>query len=352
MYGGAGSHALEIGRSDGTASTPFIDFHAGATSVDYDVRIIATAGTGVSGAGTLAITAGQTNITGNANVAGIMTSGNGSGEAAMTVAGGSTGSQKINFTIGGSTNWVVGSVGGGTSPSFQVQRYNGGSYVDSPLTISNTTGNIQIGTSDTVGQIFILDTKTGTGDPTGANGAMYYNSADGAFRCYENGAWKDCITALPQSVYLTANTAALSATTATNVTGVGSGNVNMAFTLAASTKYHYKFVVKYSVNNTATGIGVGAAYSGTGTNSWCAETIASKNSATGGQWAGYCSTGAPLSGYTTYDAEATGFAYPAMLEGYISTTTSGTLQLQFNNQDTNWASTVLAGSFGILEVVQ
>lgn len=46
---------LEIGRTDGTASTPYIDFHSGATAVDYDARIIAQHPTGVSGQGSLTI---------------------------------------------------------------------------------------------------------------------------------------------------------------------------------------------------------------------------------------------------------------------------------------------------------
>ena len=47
---------LEIGRQDGTASTPYIDFHSGATAVDYDARILASGGTGTTGQGTLTIT--------------------------------------------------------------------------------------------------------------------------------------------------------------------------------------------------------------------------------------------------------------------------------------------------------
>lgn len=45
--------AIEIGRTDGTASTPYIDFHSGSTLTDYDARIIATGGTGAVGQGTL-----------------------------------------------------------------------------------------------------------------------------------------------------------------------------------------------------------------------------------------------------------------------------------------------------------
>lgn len=50
---GAGNAGIELGRVDGTSSTPYIDFHSGATVVDYDARIIASGGTGSSGAGSV-----------------------------------------------------------------------------------------------------------------------------------------------------------------------------------------------------------------------------------------------------------------------------------------------------------
>src|SRR5690606_34212799 len=40
------------------------------------------------------------------------------------------------------------------------------------------------------GTLLVLDTKTDSGDPTGVNGGMYYNSDAGEFRFYENGAWR------------------------------------------------------------------------------------------------------------------------------------------------------------------
>lgn len=46
---------IEIGRIDGIASTPYIDFHSGTDLVDYDVRIAASGGTGAIGQGTLRI---------------------------------------------------------------------------------------------------------------------------------------------------------------------------------------------------------------------------------------------------------------------------------------------------------
>jgi hypothetical protein len=51
--------AFELGRQDGTASTPFIDFHSGTTLVDYDVRFIASGGNGTIGNGLLTLTAGD-----------------------------------------------------------------------------------------------------------------------------------------------------------------------------------------------------------------------------------------------------------------------------------------------------
>src|SRR5690606_28432020 len=46
--------------------------------------------------------------------------------------------------------------------------------------------------SDTTGTLLVLDTKTSSGDPSGVDGAMYYNASYGGFRCYSDGAWRFC----------------------------------------------------------------------------------------------------------------------------------------------------------------
>lgn len=51
------SNGIEVGRVDGTAGTGYVDFHCGATAVDYDARIAAINGTGANGGGQLVITA-------------------------------------------------------------------------------------------------------------------------------------------------------------------------------------------------------------------------------------------------------------------------------------------------------
>ena len=76
-----------------------------------------------------------------------------------------------------------------STAAFDVQN---GSTV-SVFKVDTLGATVTIGTSDTAGTVFVLDTKTGAGDPTGVAGAMYYNSNAGKFRCYQNSAWTDCI---------------------------------------------------------------------------------------------------------------------------------------------------------------
>ncbi len=61
---GATNHNIELGRTDGVASSPYIDFHSGSSAVDHDVRIIATGGNGVTSNGTLVIQAKDVQVTG------------------------------------------------------------------------------------------------------------------------------------------------------------------------------------------------------------------------------------------------------------------------------------------------
>ncbi len=56
------------------------------------------------------------------------------------------------------------------------------------------TGNVQIGdggTSSATPDLLVLD--TGSAEPTGTVGAMYYSTALNKFRCYQNTSWTDCI---------------------------------------------------------------------------------------------------------------------------------------------------------------
>lgn len=56
--------SVEIGRVDGNASTPFVDWHTSATVVDYNARIIASGGAGATGDGTLTFQAANLSFSG------------------------------------------------------------------------------------------------------------------------------------------------------------------------------------------------------------------------------------------------------------------------------------------------
>lgn len=60
----------------------------------------------------------------------------------------------------------------------------------------DTSGNlVQIGssTADAVAILSVLDSYNNATDPSGTNGAQYYNSQSNKFRCFQDGAWVDCI---------------------------------------------------------------------------------------------------------------------------------------------------------------
>jgi hypothetical protein len=61
--------------------------------------------------------------------------------------------------------------------------------------VDTTNSRVYIGnpTADATGALLVLDTKNTSGDPTGVNGGMYYNSNAQRFRCYEDSGWTDCV---------------------------------------------------------------------------------------------------------------------------------------------------------------
>ena len=77
--------------------------------------------------------------------------------------------------------------------AFQIQNASSAALLTAD---SNSTNNrIQIGssTTDATAIFFMLDSYNNGTDPTGANGAMYYNTNTNKFRCYQASAWSDCI---------------------------------------------------------------------------------------------------------------------------------------------------------------
>ncbi len=120
----------------------------------------------------------------------------------------SNGANTLTLDAGGAAGINIGTTNanavtlgsnGGTSTA-TIQGGTGG--------VSITSGaNIVLGTSNTTGTLLVLDDKTGSGDPTGVVGGMYYNSNRGKFRCFEydsnssSGYWRDCMASARTGFY-------------------------------------------------------------------------------------------------------------------------------------------------------
>jgi hypothetical protein len=134
-----------------------------------------------------------------------------------------------------------------TTTAFQIQNSGAGS-----LLIANTQdSSVQIGaaTADATAIRFILDTKNTVGDPVvAANGAMYYNSGLGKFRCYEKSAWTNCIGGAENVVTLGADVTNNNATVNTIADVAG-----LSFPVIAGTTYRFKALINYTSAATTTG---------------------------------------------------------------------------------------------------
>ena len=244
------------------------------------------------------------------------------------------------LTVGGDT--TIKSSLDNSEQALQVQNKDGAAQ----LTVDTLNSQVRIGVNDTIASLLVLDTKNTEGDPAGGiNGAMYYNSVAGKFRCYQ-GSWTDCITPLPVSKTVDSEHETVADNTASDVQ-------SLEFNLAANTKYYYKFMVisDTEVTNTGLGFGVSTPLSPV-SNHWCVNTKSllgsAEQSAPG--WGSYCGTGDINT--TTNGTDSPGNMHSSTMEGYIETgEQAGVLKLRAKSETTD-NITVREGSFGILQIVQ
>ncbi len=80
-----------------------------------------------------------------------------------------------------------------SSTAFSVQNAGG----TTALLVDTSALTVKVGGGDNSPDgspaLLVLDYKNTTGDPSGTNGSMYFNLATKKFRCYESGAWGDCM---------------------------------------------------------------------------------------------------------------------------------------------------------------
>lgn len=200
-------------------------------------------------------------ITGLTSSAGLIVDNAGVGDLITASASGAT---KFTLSNSGSAS-MSGSITLDSAASIQTTKNQtltiGGSTTGTVFLQSNnsSTGRVQVGTGNggtTTPDLFGLDVKSDTGDPTGFEGAMYYNTNTNKFRCYQGSAWTDCITAGASTKYLV-NAHTLASTTATEVTEISTA-------LTAGT-YVYKYSLRVQSSATGTGLGFGINYTGTAT---------------------------------------------------------------------------------------
>jgi fibronectin-binding autotransporter adhesin len=143
------------------------------------VKNTASGSIGLNVAGTTRLSA----TTSGADVTGLLTA-----SAGLTASGAAVQlnvSSNNNTSINTGTSTGAVSIGNSAAGAITIQSGSSGVSLLSG-------GNITIGTADTTGTLLVLDTKTNSGDPTGVDGAMYYNSNMGMMRCYYDSAWRFC----------------------------------------------------------------------------------------------------------------------------------------------------------------
>ena len=165
----------------GSANTPTVNV-GGTTNNIRTVNV----GTGTGGSQAQTVNVGSAGGTSTTLIQG------GSGSSAIALTPGSGGSISATTSGAGNINLTsAASITAKATTAFAVQ--NGSSIAQ--LTVDTANARVYVGPTagDTVGTLTVLGNKTNAGDPTGINGAMYYNSSTHSFRCYVNGAWYSCL---------------------------------------------------------------------------------------------------------------------------------------------------------------
>lgn len=203
------------------------------------------------------------------------------------------------------------------------------------LFVADTT-NARIYVGDPAGDanavLLVLDNKNTTGDPaSGTAGAMYYNSADGDYRAYQNSGWA---TVQPVRYAYLSSVVSQTTTTYADVTG-------MTFSVAANTNYEVSCSIIYQTAATTTGIGI--SLNGPASPTLIAGQFISNSTATalnGRSFNAYNGTG-KTTGVTTANANTYGLFSASFRNG----ATAGTLALRYASEVAGSSVSIRPGSY-------
>ena len=111
---------------------------------------------------------------------------------------GTSDAQALSFLTGGNVQATIANGGAvvfknSTNSTLAFQVQNAASLPH--LSVDTTNNRVIIGssTTDATAVLLTLDSYNSATDPTGVAGGMYYNTNLNKFRCFENGAWVNCI---------------------------------------------------------------------------------------------------------------------------------------------------------------
>lgn len=228
----ASSQSLNItGNAASTFSTSAgqltLQSGSGTISLGTTTTLSSTGNMTFSSGGTMNIVSATTNaLTLDSGTTGAVNLGNGANAKAIT----------IGNTTSGTT--ITQRVGAGTA-AFTIQG-----SADTFLAVDATNDRVYIGgsTAVTAPTLFILGQKSTTGDPTGVNGAEYYNSVNNKFRCYQNSVWVDCTNGFTSIIKQADQAANSSSTTLQN-------DNTLFFPVTANTTYIFDAWIPVNASN-------------------------------------------------------------------------------------------------------